>query len=109
MSEATIDRVWDKLLDITEAIGECKVAISTCASNIKAQAEIVALLAAHVKESNGNVAEVMRRLTSIELASACDNGERRGGRRQWAIIGGVIIVAAAVAGTAGTFIGLVIQ
>jgi len=109
MGEVTTDRIWDKLLDITEAIGECKIAISTCASNIKAQAEVVAILATHQKEANGNAGHILQRLVAIELANAGDCGEQKGARRQWAVIAGVLVVAAAVAGTGGTFIGLVIR
>jgi hypothetical protein len=92
---ATTDQIWDKLLEIVAAVGDAKVAIATCAANVKAQAEIVALLAAHVKESNGTAAEVMRRLTAIELASACDHGEQKGARRQWRLIAGALAAGAA--------------
>jgi hypothetical protein len=103
------DRVWDKLLDITEAIGECKVAISTCASNIKAQAEVVAILATHQKEANGNAGHILQRLVAIELANAGECGEQKGAHRQWAIIAGVLVVASAVAGTVGMFVGLMVR
>jgi hypothetical protein len=109
MAETTFDQIWGKLIDITNAIGNLKVEIGTCASNIKAQSEIVAILAGHQKEANGRTGDILDRLVALELANAVDCGELRGARRQWAIIAGVIVVAAAAAGSAGTFIGLVIH
>ncbi len=103
------DRIWVKLVEITGAIGECKTSIATCAANIQAGVEITAMLSNHVRDSNGKVADIMGRLANIELANAKNCSEQKGARRQWGIIAAVIVVAAAVAGTAGTFIGLVIH
>jgi len=109
MAGATFDQIWDQLLRITNAIGDLRVEISTCASNIKAQAEVVAILATHQKEANGNAGHLLQRLVAIEMANAGDCGEQKGARRQWAIIAGVLVVASAVAGTVGMFVGLVIR
>jgi hypothetical protein len=105
----TSDQVWGRLLEIADAIGDVKVQIATCASNIKAQADILTILTGHQREANGNASAILQRLVALELAGARDCGEVSGGRRQWRIIAAVIVVAAAVAGTVGTFIGLVIH
>ena len=107
MARATSDQIWGKLLDITDAIGDLKVLIATCASNIKAQSEITSILAAHQKEANGNAANILGRLVALELASAVDCGEQRGAHRQWLIIGGALTTGAAIASVV-TSIGFVV-
>jgi hypothetical protein len=109
MARATSDQIWGRLVEIADSIGDVKVQVATCASNIKAQADILIILTGHQKEANGNTRDVLLRLEAIEIANARDCGEVVGSRRQWAIIAGGLIIIAALAGVGGTFIGLMVR
>lgn len=109
MATVSSNDFWKKLLEITDALGDVKVQIATCSSNIAAQADLLAVLSGHQRDANGNASNILLRLVALELANAQDSGEKTGARRQWVIIGGVATLLIATAAMIGMFAGLVIQ